>query len=157
MSRIERLSGAAETEKQGASPATPPWYFHAMRVTLRGFWPFGGVCGLALARALFAPPPERAPGDIDEATRRAAFSAVESEESNLRRDAAKAFPTDLWSRDDDFHERELRRARDWAGKHRVRLGDVLGALDDGMHAGWPSGNRAPLIPTVPPCRPRAIY
>jgi hypothetical protein len=128
-----------------------------MRVGARGFWPVGAVCGVALARALSVSPPELPPGAIDEATRRAAFRAVASEEAGLRREAAKAFPTDLWSRDDDFHERELRRARDWAGKHRVRLGDVLGALDDGMHAGWPHDNRGPLVPTVPPCRPRAIY
>jgi hypothetical protein len=128
-----------------------------MRVKANGPWLFGGVCLLALARALSAAPPDQAPGGIDEPTRRAAFRAVASEESASRHDAAKAFPTDLWSRDDDFHERELRKARDWAGKHRVRLGDVLGALDDGLHAGWPSGNRDPLIPTVPPCRPRAIY
>jgi hypothetical protein len=128
-----------------------------MRAWTRGSWLFGGVCGVALARALSASPPEQAPGFVDEVTRRAAFRWMASEESSLRRDSAKAFPTDLWSRDDDFHERELRRARDWASKHRVRLGEVLDAVDEGMHARWPHDNRGPLIPTVPPCRPRAIY
>jgi hypothetical protein len=110
-----------------------------------------------LARALAAAPPEQPAGSIDEATRRAAFRAVASEESSMRREAAKSFPTDLWSRDDAFHEKELGRARDWAGKHRVRLGDVLRAIDDGLHEHWHNDNNAPLITTVPPCRPRAIY
>jgi hypothetical protein len=119
--------------------------------------PLAGVGAIALARALVSTPPEQPAGGIDEATRRLAFRAVASEESTMRREAAKTFPTDPWSRDDAFHEKELSRARDWAGKHRVRLGDVLGAVDDGLHAHWPQDNHAPLIPTVPPCRPRAIY
>jgi hypothetical protein len=115
------------------------------------------MCAVALARALSAAPPTDLPGSIDEGTRRAAFRAVASEESSMRREAAKTFPTDLWSRDDAFHEKELGRARDWAGKHRVRLGEVLRALDDGLHEHWPQDNHGPLITTVPPCRPRAIY
>ncbi len=129
----------------------------SMGVRQRAWWPLGGVCAAAVVRAISAAPPDQAPAGADEATRRAAFRAVASEEANLRRDAAKTFPTDLWSRDDDFHQRELQRARDWAGKHRVRLGEVLGALDEGLRDGWPNDNHAPLIPTVPPCQPRAIY
>jgi hypothetical protein len=101
--------------------------------------------------------PEHPPAAADEATLRAAFRLIASEERAMRRESAKVFPTDLWSRDDDFHERELRRARDWAGKHRVALGEVLHALDEGMRARWPHDNPAPLVPTVPPCHPRAIY
>jgi hypothetical protein len=128
-----------------------------MGVKQRAWWPLGGVCAVAVLRALLAASPEQAPAGMDESTGRAAFRAVASEESNMRREAAKTFPTDLWSRDDDFHQRELQRARDWAGQHRVRLGEVLGALDEGLRNRWLHANRAPLIPAVPPCQPRAIY
>jgi hypothetical protein len=128
-----------------------------LRVKLSPWAPFGVVCAAALGRALFGSMPEQVAGGADEATRRAAFRAIASEETSLRAEGAKVFPTDLWSRDDDFHERELRRARDWAGKHRVALGDVLHALDEGMRAQWPHDNPVPLVPTVPPCHPRAIY
>jgi hypothetical protein len=126
-------------------------------VRLRPWIPLAAICAIAVGRALFGSAPEQPPSGADLETQRAAFRAIASEESGLRLEAAKVFPTDLWSRDDDFHERELRRARDWADKHRARLGEVLHALDEGMRARWPHDNRAPLATTVPPCRPRAIY
>ena len=118
--------------------------------------PFAAVCVLAVGRALTAPAPELPP-PADEALRREAFRAVASGEQSDRSEAAKTFPTDPWSRDDDFHQREQRRARDWAGPHRVRVGDALSAVDEGIRSRWPSGNPAPPVATVPPCRPRAIY
>jgi hypothetical protein len=123
----------------------------------RAWLPATAACAIAVGRAVSAAAPEGPPTEMDEATRRAAFRAVASEETAMRREAAKHFPTDLWSQDDDFHERELRRARDWANAHRARLGDVLSALDEGMRAHWPHDNPRPLVTTVPPCRPRAIY
>ena len=127
------------------------------RVKLRAWAPFAAACAVAVARAVLASPPEQPPPDADESLLHAAFRAVASDEAAMRHDAAKDFPTDLWSRDDNFHERELRKARDWAGKHRVRLGLVLSAVDQGLRSAWPHDNRGPLTTTVPPCRPRAIY
>jgi hypothetical protein len=74
-----------------------------------------------------------------------------------RREASKTFPSDLWSRDDDFHQRESSRARDWAKSHHARVSDVLSAVDEGLRERWPSGSPGPLSATVPPCRPRAVY
>jgi hypothetical protein len=118
--------------------------------------PFAAACAIAIGLAVSA----RAPGQpppASEAERRVAFRAIASEEAQMRSDAADAFPSDLWSRDDDFHRRELDRAREWANHHRVRLSDVLAAIDEGLHSHWPHDNGGPLIATVPPCRPRAIY
>jgi hypothetical protein len=120
------------------------------------FLPFAFVCALALGRAVVASPPASAPS-ADEGLRRTAFRAVASKESEMRVAAAKEFPTDVWSRDDDFHERERERASDWATLHHARMGDVLSALDEGLRAGWPQDNPDPLTPTTPPCRPRASY
>ena len=39
----------------------------------------------------------------------------------------------------------------------VRVGDALSAIDQGLREHWPSGSSVPLVATVPPCRPRAIY
>ena len=98
--------------------------------------PFALVCAFGLGRALTANvPAEPPPADV----------------------AEKTFPTDLWSRDDDFHQREAARARDWARTHHMRVGDALSAIDEGLREHWPSGSPTPLVATVPPCRPRAIY
>jgi hypothetical protein len=118
--------------------------------------PFALLCALAVGRALTAPVPPLPPAP-DDAQRRDAFRYVASDETAERREAAKTFPTDLWSRDDDFHSREARRAREWARSHHVRVGDVLSAIDQGLREHWPSGSSVPLVATVPPCRPRAIY
>jgi hypothetical protein len=114
------------------------------------------ACAVALARALTASPvPNFAVADP--ATRRAMFSAIAADETKMRRDAAKKFPTDLWSQDDDFHQSELKRAKAVAAEHGVRLGDALSAIDEGMREHWPLAPGIPMRTTVPPCQPRAIY
>jgi hypothetical protein len=123
---------------------------------VRAWAPLAIVCAIALGRALTASAPELAP-ESDEALRQKVFNVVASEETTMRREAAKSFPTDVWSRDDDFHRREHRKAREWAGAHHVRLIDTFGALDEGLRARWPQTNPGPLVTTTPPCRPRAIY
>ena len=118
--------------------------------------PFALVCAFGLGRALTANvPAEPPPADV--ALRREVFRYVASDEGPERREAEKTFPTDLWSRDDDFHQREAARARDWARTHHMRVGDALSAIDEGLREHWPSGSPTPLVATVPPCRPRAIY
>jgi hypothetical protein len=118
--------------------------------------PLAVVCVVALVRTL-ASRPDAQPEPLDEAQRREVFKWVASDEGPERREAAKVFPTDLWSRDDDFHQRELVRARDWADSHHARLSDVLSAVDEGLREHWPYGSNVAPLGTVPPCRPRAIY
>jgi hypothetical protein len=118
--------------------------------------PLAVVCAVALVRALASRAPAQ-PGPLDEAQRREAFKWVASDEAAERREAAKTFPTDLWSRDDDFHQREMGRAQEWASSHHARLADVLSAVDEGLRERWPSGSFVAPVASVPPCRPRAIY
>jgi len=119
--------------------------------------PFGVVCAIAVVRAIVARPQDATPPPLDEAQQRDAFKFVASDESAERREAAKTFPSDLWSRDDDFHQREMKRAQEWARTHHASLGDTLGAVDRGLRERWPQNNPSALVTTTPPCRPRAIY
>jgi hypothetical protein len=75
-------------------------------------------------------------------------------EPAMRADAARAFPGDPWSADDDFHNQEQRRAREVAGRYQVSLATALRAIDEGLRAHW---NPELVIATVPPCHPRPIY
>ncbi len=98
-----------------------------------------------------------------ESARATIFLRFLGEEPILRRKSAEEFPADEWSQDDAFHGHELALARGLANEHKVRLGDVLRALDEGHRA--PVGPfNAPhesvlkaMRPGVPPCRPRPIY
>jgi hypothetical protein len=118
--------------------------------------PLGVVCSAAVVWAMLAAEPESSLPSDDELNHKL-FRAVATEETHMRRDAAKAFPTDLWSRDDDFHQHEGRKVRDWAGAHHMPISDGFWAMDEGLRAHWPHGNPGPLVTTTPPCRPRAIY
>jgi hypothetical protein len=118
--------------------------------------PFAVLCAIAVGRAVTSSGPSP-PASASDAERHDAFRYVASDEAAERREAAKSFPTDLWSRDDDFHQREAKRARDWAHSHHASVGDALSAVDEGLREHWPSGSSVPLVATVPPCRPRAIY
>ncbi len=126
------------------------------RLRLVGWGMLGGACVVALVRALASSPPEDRPA-ADDASRQAVFFAVASEETKLRHDAAKKFPLDRWSQDDDFHQAELSRTKAIAAEHGIRLGDALSAIDDGIREGWPRPADVVLRSTVPPCQPRAIY
>ncbi len=93
------------------------------------------------------------PRSADEAERKSMFSMIASNEPTYRREVVKDFPTDPWSQDDAFHEREFQRIRSVTSGRGVRLVDGLLGLDDGLRASRPGRYRA----TVPPCRPRTIY
>ncbi len=114
------------------------------------------LCLLAIARAATAqPPPLLSPAT--ESDRHTIFEVIAGEEPTMRRTAAKDFPSEAWSADDDFHSLEQQRAVLYAHQHRFRYSDVLSALDEGMRKGWKPKGGAALRVTVPPCRPRAIY
>ncbi len=112
------------------------------------------TCVGAVVVASLAPqiPPDP---EADEAVGKSAFYSLSADEPSMRKSAAKSFPTDPWSQDDDFHNQEFRRAQSLAGSNKVSVGSILRAADDGMHNQW---SRASVQrPTVPPCRPRPIY
>lgn len=87
--------------------------------------------------------------------RKEVFLALASEELAMRKTSAKTFPTDPWSQDDDFHNQEYRRLQQFATDKKVNIASLIYALDEGMREGWPHPRA--IRPTVPPCRPRAIY
>ena len=108
----------------------------------------------ALVRAVTASMPS--PGKpLDEVGAHDAYRDVTSRERSMRREAAVKFPGDLWSQDDDFHQRETDAVRAFATSRGVRLGDVVRAVDDGMRERWLGAGKP--IATVPPCRPRLSY
>jgi hypothetical protein len=114
------------------------------------------LCIIAIVRAATAQSPALLSPATEE-ERRAMYEAVLGEETSMRRTAAKDFPTEAWSADDDFHSLEQQRALLYARQHRFRYEDVLSAMDVGMRSGWTlKGGTAPRV-NVPPCRPRAIY
>jgi len=122
----------------------------------RGWLVTAALALVAVARAATAP--GVAPAEPDDPARRAAiFQEMTADETALRQDAARAFPGDPWSADDDFHNHQQRRARAIAARLHVSIGTVLGAVDDGLRAHWPHANPAPLTATVPPCHPRPVY
>lgn len=117
---------------------------------------FGAACVAALALAALAPKIAPDP-EADDATRRSVYYSASSEEPSLRTSAAKSFPTDPWSQDDDFHNQEFRRIQNFASADKMSVGSLLAALDEGMRARWPHSPSSNPRPTVPPCRPRPIY
>jgi hypothetical protein len=99
------------------------------------------------------PPSPRAPPS--EEVRRAIFREIAAAEPGLRDAAAKKFPGDAWSQDDDFHNREQESMRRLAGAYDVAFGEVLKAVDDGLRERWPGAGG--MRSSVPPCRPRLDY
>jgi hypothetical protein len=117
--------------------------------------PFALVCAIALVEALRATPPV-SPPRADKAARAAAVADARKHEGDYRKEAAKDFPTDPWSQDDAFHQKEAKGARAYAKSHYIALGDVLDAIDEDIRARAAQGDST-IIATVPPCHPRAIY
>jgi hypothetical protein len=109
---------------------------------------------IAVVRVATAKPPD-AGKPIKPELARQAYREITSRERSMRRDAAVKFPGDLWSQDDDLHERESEAVRAFATGHEVPISDVVRAIDDGMHEHWPTAGTPQA--TVPPCRPRLSY
>lgn len=76
-------------------------------------------------------------------------------EDAWRHNGALLYPGDRWSADDDFHNQEGRWARSVAGAFRVPVGDMLHAIDEGLHAALRNGT--PRRSTASPCKPRPFY
>jgi hypothetical protein len=109
---------------------------------------------VAVVRAATAKPPDAGKPITPELSKQA-YREITSRERTMRRDAAVKFPGDLWSQDDDLHERESEAVRSFATAHEVPISDVVRAIDDGMREHWPTSGTPQA--TVPPCRPRLSY
>ena len=96
-----------------------------------------GPCSLAQGQQLYADLADREPAE--------------------RQDAARRFRGSVWSQDDDFHFKEMKRVKDYAKSRRVSIASLLDALDQGMHEDWPVPSKNVPNPKVMPCRPRLIY
>ncbi len=127
-----------------------------MRAELVGWIGCGALCVAAVTVDLSAPRIEAAPEASSDAKKHA-FYMLASEEAFMRKGAAKSFPTDPWSQDDDFHNREFRRLQALATSDHVSVTSMLRAIDDGARERWPQAPGSVLDETVPPCRPRPIY
>src|SRR6185437_9400168 len=116
------------------------------------------ACGalVAIGLALTAPGTSVVPPE-DAVTRAAIFREMAASEPATRANAARAFPGDPWSADDDFHNHEQWQARAIAARRRIPIETVLRSIDDGLREHWDQPNAAPLVRTVPPCHPRPIY
>ncbi len=126
------------------------------KLPARGWFVAGAAALLAVGLALTAP--AAAPkGREDAAARAAMFREIAAAEWEIREKAARAFPGDPWSADDDFHNHEQRLARAIAARRGVPIGAVLHAIDEGLREHWAEPNPTPLLATVPPCHPRPIY
>jgi hypothetical protein len=126
------------------------------RGRLAGWVAFGVTCAAATGLTITAPKVSAAaPATTD--VQKAVFSSVAWDEVSMRKTAAKGFPTDPWSQDDDFHNQELRKVQEQASGRQVSVQSLLMGVDEGMHAGWPKPAAAKVRVTVPPCRPRPIY
>lgn len=110
----------------------------------------------ARAATATAPEPWRA---ATEAERAAMATEVASAEREWMKETAQNFPADDWSQRDDFHGREYRRLLELAGQHRVRLEDVIRAVDDDLHRGAVTSPDAPdtRAARAVPCKPRPFY
>ncbi len=113
---------------------------------------FGLAVGLTRSTAHIPPafPPVTEMGE-----RNTIYFQVASEESRMRAEGAKEFPADTWSQDDAYHNLEFKKAKKMAADRKRNLGDILQAIDDGMHERWPSPY--PMNPKIIPCKPRPIH
>jgi hypothetical protein len=85
------------------------------------------------------------------------YSDIADKEPAERADSARRFRASPWSQDDDFHAKEMKRAKDFAKGHNVTITSVLDGLDRGMREHWPTPTSNVPNPKVMPCRPRLMY
>ncbi|MBN1605233.1 MAG: hypothetical protein JW940_01295 [Polyangiaceae bacterium] len=122
---------------------------------LVGRWVGGSValvsCTIALltaATSTLAP----AARSLSSEERRAIARKLAEEEEPWRRGAARAFPGDLWSRDDAFFSYEQLRIRNAAMTERTAPGDILLGIDELLRQD-PRGRKTGAAP----CKPRPFF
>lgn len=80
----------------------------------------------------------------------ATIAGHEVEWNNL---SQESFPRDHWSARDDFHAKEGSFIEEASRTTKVRLEDVLRAIDEDIHDNGGEGRNANVVP----CKPRAFY
>jgi hypothetical protein len=95
-------------------------------------------------------PPEARSLSPDE--RRAVASGLAEQEEQWRLGAARAFPGDLWSRDDAFFSYEQLRIRNVAARERTAPGDILLGIHELLRE-TPKGRKTGAAP----CKPRPFF
>jgi hypothetical protein len=118
-------------------------------------WVGGSValvcCAVAvLTAATSSIPPE--PRSLSSDERRAVALELAGQEEQWRLGAARAFPGDLWSRDDAFFSYEQLWIRNVTARERTAPGDVLLAIDELLREN-PQGRKTGAAP----CKPRPFF
>jgi hypothetical protein len=116
----------------------------------------GITLGAGVACALGASPLRNA-ARLSGARARDAYLELTDKEPEERRNAALDFPGSLWSQQDDFAAKEAGAVRRFANHHRVSVGSVLSALDEGIRESWPTHADVTVTKKIVPCRPRLSY
>lgn len=116
---------------------------------------FAACVAVAIGRAATAPEPPSA-RSASAAERRAFAGQVAAAEADWQINAARKFPGDHWSQDDDFHNVEQRVVRQAARQLGVQPSDLLRAIDENLHDQTAQG-RSPRRASVVPCKPRPFY
>jgi hypothetical protein len=101
--------------------------------------------------------PFHVPGPAADAQRHSIYEEGAEKEPGERQGAARRFRYSPWSQDDDFHNQESKRVKNFAKNHDVTVTSLLEGLDDGMRQHWPTPTPGLPNPRVQPCRPRLMY
>jgi hypothetical protein len=117
------------------------------------------VCMLiVMIRVATAPdpvvPPHATPAQMKELAEQIAVN-----EQNWAVETRQNFPRDNWSQRDDFHGREYRRVTELAKERKVRIEDILRAVDDDIHTRRATNADSPdqRNARAMPCKPRPFY
>jgi hypothetical protein len=115
-------------------------------------WGVVALCvGWAVARALGSTPP---PVELNPSEAAARVQTLAKLEGGRRMSAAREFPGDHWSQDDDFHHQEEHWIRDQFASSGLTPGQLLHAIDADLRAHFPNPMRKA---TASPCKPRPVY
>jgi hypothetical protein len=114
-----------------------------------------GCTLVVVVRTLLAPAPVPARAATPEERAEVALT-IASFEPGWMDETAQNFPADRWSQRDDFHGREFRKIEELAKEKRIRVEDVLRALDDDIHQRRSSSRQDRHADAVP-CKPRPFY
>lgn len=88
-------------------------------------------------------------------TRKELFAQMAGDEPKAREEAAKKFPNDPWSIEDERAAHERDAARGLADERHLPVSTIYLILDEGIRAHWPAPNHKPLDASVVPLKPRA--
>ncbi len=126
------------------------------REDLVGSCLIGAIILAALVRTVTSRP-FHVPGPATAAQAHQIYVDGVENEVEERADSARRFRGSPWSQDDDFHNKEMKRAKNVAKTHDVSMTSLLDAIDRGMRQHWSTPSGTVPNPKVMPCRPRLSY